>query len=667
MVFDKMTDYRHIAQPIQLRHKTLKNRIVFGAHTANMTEDGLPGERHLGYYRERAIGGAAMIVVEPVPVHPNAVLTRGNFRHNDDAVIPGFKAITDACKAHDVVMIHQLYHVGQHGDADLSYLPNWSPSGFPSYHDADGSHAMTEQEIEQTIEGFVDAAERSYKSGFDGIELFGAYHSIIEQFWVPWSNQREDQWGGSFENRMRFSAEICERIRARVGDELIIGMALSIDESQNVTVGIEDLKQIVGYHDERQLVDYFTVGVGSYFEAELIIPVFAYGEKLTVNHTETLKGIVKHALIQTEGQLRTPENAEYTLASGQADMVSIVRGQIADPHLVNKALSGNENRIRGCISCNQQCWGRRSRDYWISCLVNPSAGREFQWGGDRFSPTTTPKKVTVVGGGPAGLESARVAAERGHQVTLYEASHTLGGGFALAGMQPRRGQISDLIRWYENELNRLGVTIEFNTYIEAGDIDPDETDALVIATGSMAKGTGEQKFLPEMEQLPGVENRNVGSIEDVLSNRLVAGDSVVVVDELGDWRGCGTAWHLSENGHQVTLVSTDGMVGNALNRSHSNFVFRKTIARLGVRTITDSVVTAWSGDSATVRNMLSAEDEIVSADTLVLATVNQSITELEENCQALSETIEVHTVGDCVAPRTAVMAIYEGRKLGLEL
>ena len=662
-----MTDYTHIAQPIQLRHKLLKNRIVFGAHTTNMSDNGLPGERHLGYYLERAKGGAAMIVVEPVPVHPNAVLTRGNFLHNDDAVIPGFRKITDACKQHEVVMIHQLYHVGQHGDADLSYLPNWSPSGLPSYHDADGSHAMSEQEIEETIEGFVDAATRAQKCGFDGIELFAAYHSIIEQFWVPWSNQREDQWGGNFENRMRFSVEICKRIRDRVGDDFIIGLAVSIDESQQVTVSVDDLKEIVGYHDQHQLVDYITVGVGSYFEAEMIIPVFSYGEKLTVNYTEILKDVVKHTLIQSEAQIRTPENAEYTIASGQADTVSIVRGQIADPHLANKALSGNDQQIRGCISCNQQCWGRRSRDYWISCLVNPSAGREFEWGGDQFTRAVEPKKVIVVGAGPAGLEFARVAAERGHQVKLIEAAHALGGSFALAGLQPRRGQITELINWYEDELNRLGVTIEFNTYVEADDIDPTQSDALIIATGSMAKATGEQKFLPAMKILPGVEHSNVGAIEDVLANRLVIGNRVILIDELGDWRGCGTAWYLAEKGHQVTLVSTDGMVGQALNRSHSNYIYRKTITRLGVRCITDSVVTTWSGESATVHNMLSAKDESIAADTLVLATVNQPVTDLEESYRSFNGAMEIHTIGDCVAPRTAVMAIYEGRKLGIEL
>src|SRR5688572_22075066 len=161
--------FPHLFEPLTLRHLTLRNRIVFGAHTANMSVDGLPGERHLGYYVERARGGAAMIVVEPVPVHATAVLTRGNFRHDDDAIIPAFRTITDACHEEGTVMIHQLYHVGQHGDFDNSFMPSWSPSGLPSYHDAEGSHAMNEREIDEIIGGFVSAAVRAQQAGFDGI------------------------------------------------------------------------------------------------------------------------------------------------------------------------------------------------------------------------------------------------------------------------------------------------------------------------------------------------------------------------------------------------------------------------------------------------------------------------------------------------------------------
>ncbi len=382
--------FSHLAQPLQLRHLTLRNRIVFGAHTANMSEAGLPGARHLGYYRERARGGAAMIVVEPVPVHATGVLTRGNFLHGDDAVIPGFRAITDAVHAEGAVILHQLYHVGQHGDFDNSYRESWSPSGLPSFHDSDGSHEMTDAEIEEIIESFVDAAQRAQRCGFDGVELFAAYNAIIDQFWLPWSNRRTDRWGGSFENRMRCSSEIMRRIRERVGDEFVIGLAVSIDEGVPAALQIDELCEIVAWHDARQLMDYVTCGTGSYFSFDKIIPTYQQADKLGVPFAERLKAVVRHAKVQAESHVRTPENADYVVASGQADMVSIVRGQIADPHLANKALTGRAEEVRGCISCNQMCWGRRYRDYWISCLVNPSAGREFEWGGDTFERVAAP-------------------------------------------------------------------------------------------------------------------------------------------------------------------------------------------------------------------------------------------------------------------------------------
>ena len=238
-------------KPLQIRHKTLRNRIVFGSHTANMSVDGLPGERHRGYYEERARGGVGMIVVEPVPVHRTAVLTRGNFRHSTDEVIPHFRKITDAVHGHGAVICNQLYHVGQHGDFDNSYEPSWSPSGLPSFHDSDGSHAMSEAEIDEIIESFVQAARRARDAGFDGIELFAAYNAIIDQFWLPFNNRRDDRWGGSFENRMRFSRTIMERIRKMAGEDFIIGLAVNMDPTSPVSQTIEQLQEVIAWHDER--------------------------------------------------------------------------------------------------------------------------------------------------------------------------------------------------------------------------------------------------------------------------------------------------------------------------------------------------------------------------------------------------------------------------------
>ncbi len=418
--------FPRLFSPKNLRGKTLRNRIVFGAHTANMSVLGLPGEQHIAYYRERAIGGAAMLVVEPMPVHPAAVLTRGNFRNSTDGVIPHFRKITDAVHEEGALILQQLYHVGQHGDADNSYHANWSPSGLPSYHDSDGSHSMSETEIEETIDGFAQAARRCRESGFDGVEVWAAYHGMVDQFWTPWSNRREDRWGGSLENRTRISREIITRIRKLCGEDFIIGIAVNDEPDFEVSLQRESIAEIIAYHDKDQLIDYVTCGTGSYFDFYKLMPTFIYPERLGTDLSEVIKANVSHALVTAESHIRTPENAEAVLSAEQADLVSIVRGQIADPHLANKASEGRADDIRPCLSCNQMCWGRRSRDYWISCLVNPSAGRESEWNGDRFTKTVTPKNVLVVGGGPAGLEAARVSAERGHKVTLVEANDNLG-------------------------------------------------------------------------------------------------------------------------------------------------------------------------------------------------------------------------------------------------
>ncbi len=657
--------FGHIFNSVKLRHKTLKNRVVFGAHTTNMAKDGLPGDQHLAYYLERAIGGAAMIVVEPMPVHPAAVLTRGNFRHSSDEVIPHFRRITEACQAEGVVMIQQLYHVGAHGDWDNSWHANWSPSGGPSYHDNDGSHAMTAGEIEETIESFVQAAIRCQKAGFDGVEVWAAYHSLLDQFWTPFSNTRTDEWGGNLENRTRFSREILRRIRHACGDEFIIGLSVNDEPDISVSLSREDTAEIIALHDAEHLMDYVTCGTGSYFDFYKIIPSFQYGEKLGADLATRLKTVVKNALVTAESHIRTPENANTLLGAGEADLVSIVRGQIADPHLMTKAAQGRANDIRGCLSCNQQCWGRRGRDYWISCLINPSVGREREWSGDRFTLTSTPQTVLVVGAGPAGLEVARVAAEKGHKVILAEATPYLGGQFRLAGLQPRRGQITDLIGWYERQLDKLGVDVRYNTYMDAKMIADLGADQVVLATGSLPAETGFQKALPHIVSLPGIEAGDVWSAEDVMGRSARLGDEVIVLDEGGNWRGVGTAWRLAEDGHKVTIVTPDEMAAKELQRSATDGPARRSLAKLGVNVVTESAIIRWADSGAEVLSLLSGATRIISANSLVLATGNRADMQLANDLTDLG--IMPMLIGDASAPRNAAAATYEGREIALRL
>jgi thioredoxin reductase len=488
---------------------------------------------------------------------------------------------------------------------------------------------MRESEILEIIDCFTRAAKRCQAAGFDGVDLFAAYNALLDQFWTPWSNRRDDRWGGSLENRCRLSMSIVNSIRETCGEDFIIGMSISYSEETPYIMTLEQLQEVIAFHDREGNLDYLSCGAGNYVDYDRLMATFPYAEKLGVPLAAALKQVVRNAKVTAECHIRTPENADYTIASGDSDLVSIVRGQIADPHWVNKTREGRHDDIRGCISCNQMCWGRRSRDYWISCLINPSAGREFEWGGDRFTKTPRPKKVLVVGGGPAGMEAARVAAERGHEVTLAEALGDLGGQFRLAGLAPRRGQITELIGWYLRQFEQLGVEVRYFSPMDETDIAGFDADEVVLATGSMPDGLARQRWLPEAGQLPGLEHGKVFSCEEVFRGQADLGKSVIVIDEGGNWRGTGTAWFLADRGHEVTIVTPDAMIGKELTRTTSDFRIRSELKKLGVGFMLESVISRWHGDRAEIRCLLDASSCEVSASAIVTATTNSVFNEVE--------------------------------------
>jgi thioredoxin reductase len=544
-------------------------------------------------------------------------------------------------------------------------MPHWGPSGLASYHDSDGSHAMRETEINEVIECFTAAAKRCQAAGFDGVDLFAAYNALLDQFWSPWSNKRDDRWGGALENRCRLSLSIIDSIRAACGEDFIIGMSISHSTETPYVMTLEQLQEVIVVHDKSGNLDYVSCGAGNYIDYDRLMATFVYGEKQGVPLAAALKSVVNHARITAECHIRTPENADYTIASGDSDLVSIVRGQIADPHWVNKTREERDEDIRGCISCNQMCWGRRSRDYWISCLINPSAGREFEWRGDRFERVESIKKVLVVGGGPAGMEAARVAAERGHQVTLAEALGDLGGQFRLAGLAPRRGQITELIAWYLRQFEKLGVEVRYFSPMDEQDIAEFGADEVILATGSMPDGLAKQRWLPGADELPGLENGKLFSCEEVFRDQAELGKAVIVLDEGGNWRGTGTAWYLADRGHDVTIVTPDPMIGKELARTTSDFQIRANLAKLGASFMLETIITHWHGDRAELRSLLDGSVSSVDASAIVTATTN-IVDNTVELALAESE-IRFHVIGDAAAPRTAPYAFHDGRKIGLAL
>ncbi|WP_420392301.1 FAD-dependent oxidoreductase [Acuticoccus sp.] len=471
--------FPHLFAPIDLGPGRSKNRVMRVATTSNLAERSRARGRMRAFYRRVAMGGAGVIVSEAVRLHPADAVVPSAIPLFDPGVIPGMRKISSAIHDAGALFIVQLNHGGrQHLGRRVGTL--LAPSDLPCPRSGGTPHAMTTREVEEMVEFFISAAINARDAHADGVEIHGAQGHLIGQFVSPYSNRREDRYGGSFENRMRFPLEILRGVRQRLGPSSIVGYRLGVEEFTKGGLTIDDTCEVAALLVDEGLVDYISLSQGNFNTIETHLPDRHYPQLVYRDIQRRIKAAVGDMIVIQSTRIQTPGQAEEVIASGDGDMVGLCRALIVDPDWPVKAQSGRAGEIRRCIACNQ-CWDWISGGEPIACATNPTTGREHLF---RHTMRVDPGTVVVVGGGPAGLEAARVSAERGYRTVLFEREDTLGGKFVHAPLFPSSGELAHVIDWLVPAARRTGVDVRLGVAADVDAVLAEQPHAAIVAAGA---------------------------------------------------------------------------------------------------------------------------------------------------------------------------------------
>jgi N,N-dimethylglycine/sarcosine dehydrogenase len=640
---------------LSIKTLTLRNRITSTPHSDGMAENGLVTERLIAYFRAKAVGGAGL-VMGPAggSVHPTSPTRAGGLELYRPDAAAGLVRLAQAVHAAGAAYIPQLTHWGRRGSSGDRPEPLLAPSAIPEPVSGENPRELAEHEIAQIVAGYADAARRVEAAGADGVDIVAFANHLPDQFWSPLSNQRRDRYGGSLENRMRFTFEVLNAIRGAVSPDFIVGMRISGDELIEGGLGPHELQEIAGHIARSGLLDYLSVSGGAGmtpWAQAAVVPGHWWPQGCYAGYAKAMREVAGGLPILYAGRVVRPEMAERLLADGACDLVAMTRAILADPELPNKAREGRLDQIRHCVGANV-CIGRRYGHYQpVACIYNPSAGREREM--EPLAPARSLRRIVIVGGGPAGLEVARVAAERGHHVVLFEATGALGGHILLEAAIPHRHELRGIPDYYRRELARLGVETRLATRATAELVRAEGPDAVVVAAGS----------LPALPKVA-LDATPIVAADEILAGRALDG-RVLVWDDEGRYRGPGAALRLAGQGAQVEIVTPELHVGIRLDPSNLVPLYRH-LFEAGVTLTPSHEVCSATGRAVRVRNVFTGgEAERSPIDTVVVAPLRRI--PQDALYHALGATLETHLVGDASAARPTDKVILEAAVLGRSL
>ncbi|MDD1783642.1 NADH:flavin oxidoreductase [Enterovibrio sp. ZSDZ35] len=686
-----MSQFDAIFQPLAINKLTIRNRVISTAHAeVYATENGMTTERYIKYYEEKAKGGIGLCVCggsSPVSIDsPQGWWSSVNMASDD--VIPHLQNLADAMHKHGAHIMIQLTHMGRRSRWDGGNWPSlMSPSGIREPVHRATCKTIEPEEIWRVIDDFAKAVKRAKDGGLDGVELSFAHQHLVDQFWSPRVNHRTDEWGGSFENRMRFGVEVLKAVRAEVGRDYAVGIRMTGDEFHPDGLDHEAMKEIAAYYDGLGLIDFFSVvgsGCDTHNTLANVIPNMTYPPEPFIHLAAGIRSVVSVPVMHAQN-IKDPVQAARALESGLVDFVGMTRAHLADPHLITKVKLGQTDQIRQCVGANY-CIDRQYQGIDVLCIQNAATSRETHLPHNITKTDGPIRKVVVVGGGPGGMETARVCAERGHQVTLFEKNSELGGQITLAAQAPQREQIAGITRWFDLELRRLGVNLVFNTAADESAILAENPDVVVLAVGGK----------PFINQSPewGGDDGLVVSSWDILSGAVEPGKNVVVFDTICEFAGMSVADYLASKGSLVELVTDDIKPGVAVGGTsfptyyrslyQSDVVMTPDLTLERVYKEGDKLIARFENEYTGVReervvDQVVVENGVRPDESLYYAlkegASNKGQVDIDalfafEPQPAFAETEEgylLFRIGDCGAPRNIHAAIYDALRIFKDL